>query len=62
MIVVWGLFCRISGKIVPKQRSLVVQAGVRPAFRLLVGDHEALARIESIQLSRKLVISSVLGW
>jgi hypothetical protein len=31
MIAVLGLFCRISGKIVPKRRSLMAQAGVRAA-------------------------------
>jgi hypothetical protein len=37
MIVVWGLFCRIFGKMVPKQRSLVVPArGVRAASAVRV--------------------------
>jgi hypothetical protein len=46
MIVVWGVFCRISGKILPKRRSLVAQAGgmqhppyIDVIFLLDVEDH-----------------------
>ena len=59
MIVVLGVFCRISGKILPKRRSLMAQNGVRAASAVRICATTRAGRwIRSCQVYRSIVQSA----